>query len=98
MNNTGIVSGTWNILKDSAKFNKISVTTSLSITGGQTGSPLTISGKDIVTYVTSQAAFDTAIKNYINTNLSITYTNPTVTDSANKACTVSGGGATLTWK
>ena len=38
------------------------------------------------------------IKNYINTNLSITYTNPTVTDSANKACTVSGGGATLTWK
>ena len=97
MNKDGIVSKNWNILKDSAKFNKISVTTSLSITGGQTGSPLTISGKDIVTYVTSQAAFNTAIKNYISTKLSISHTNPTVTDSTGKACTVSGGGATLVW-
>ena len=101
MNKDGIVSSNWNILKDSAKFDKVSVKT-LSITGGGTGSPLTISGKDVVTYVTSQTAFESAIKPiikaYINTNLSITHTNPTVTDSTGKACTVSGGGATLTWK
>ena len=98
MNQDGIVSKNWNILKDSAKFNKISVTTSLAITGGENNkSPLTIGGIDIVPYVTSQTAFNTAIKNYISTNLSITHTNPTVTDSTGKACTVSGGGATLTW-
>ena len=96
MNKDGIVSGNWNILKDSASFDKVSVKT-LSITGGGTGSPLTISGKDIVTYVTSQTAFGTAIKNYISTKLSISHTNPTVTDSTGKACTVSGGGATLVW-
>ena len=99
INKDGIVSDNWDILKDSAKFNKVSVTTSLAITGGENNkSPLTIGGIDIVPYVTSQAAFNTAIKNYISTNLSITHTNPTVTDSTGKACTVSGGGATLTWK
>ena len=100
MNKDGIVSNNWNILKDSASFSKASVSVkTLSIIGGENNkSPLTISGKDIVTYVTSQAAFNTAIKSYISTNLSITHTNPTVTDSTGKACTVSGGGATLTWK
>ena len=99
MNKDGIVSDNWNILKDSASFSKVSVSVkTLSIIGGENNkSPLTISGKDIVTYVTSQAAFNTAIKNYISTKLSISHTNPTVTDSTGKACTVSGGGATLVW-
>ena len=99
MNKDGIVSDNWNILKDSASFSKASVSVkTLSIIGGENNkSPLTISGKDIVTYVTSQAAFNTAIKNYISTKLSISHTNPTVTDSTGKACTVSGGGATLVW-
>ena len=51
-------------------------------------SKITIGGKTFAEVVT------TLIKTLTP---SVTYTNPTVTDSTGKACTVTGGGVTLSW-
>ena len=51
-------------------------------------SKITIGGKTFAQVVT------TLIKTLTP---SVTYTNPTVTDSTGKACTVTGGGVTLSW-